>query len=77
MKRRTFLKALAVSPVVPSLLCAKEKEVSLFCGDLYCGEVNEYECTLRFSDPEFSKTRLTTYGVDGDGNFVEIATKLV
>lgn len=44
MNRRTFLKALAVSPLAPAvLLCAKEKKASLFYGDLYCGEVNENE----------------------------------
>lgn len=30
MKRRDFLKALALSPLAPSLLCAKEKTLSKF-----------------------------------------------
>ncbi|KKN47756.1 hypothetical protein LCGC14_0659900 [marine sediment metagenome] len=84
MNRRSFLQALALSPIAPVLLCAKEK-VLLESGlwmtreDYdHAGEPYEsIECTLSCFDPEYNRTRLTVYGMDDDGNFGEIETRLV
>jgi len=44
----------------------------------HAGEPYEsIECTLSCFDPEYNRTRLTVYGMDDDGNFGEIETRLV